>query len=102
MFFLNPGYQSVVYGKNKTIQEVDVGSYIAWKEGLFYFTNTPFDELLQQISRWYDIEVVYKTQVPKDTFSGKMSRNLSLMTVLELLNVSNINVRIEGSRLVVN
>ncbi|HMR19402.1 MAG TPA: DUF4974 domain-containing protein [Sphingobacterium sp.] len=101
-FLLEPGYQSIVLGKDKTIREVDIASYIAWKDGLFYFTNTSFDDLMRQISRWYNIEVVYRSQIPQDTFTGKMSRDLSLMTVLELLNVSNINVRIEGGKLVVN
>ncbi len=88
---LQPGQQSSLQ-KNGVldIKAVDVKRYIAWKEGLFHFQNTPFEDIMKQISRWYDVDVVYATSIPSDTFTGTMSRNLSLMTVLELLNVSNI------------
>jgi len=98
---LLPGQQSTVRGRNTDIQAVDTEKYTAWKTGLFHFSNTPFEDMMRQISRWYDVEVVYTATVPGDTFTGKMSRDLSLMTVLELLNVSNVQVRLEGKQLIV-
>src|SRR5690606_16905566 len=78
-FLLQPGYQSVVGSGDKTVRKVYVDEYIAWKEGLFYFRNTSFENIMKQISRWYDVEVVYKNKTPpRDTFTGKMSRDLSL------------------------
>lgn len=101
-FLLRPGYQSAVLGNDRSIKEVDVAQYIAWKEGLFYFKNTSFEEMMDQITNWYDIEIVYKSKVPNETFTGKISRNLSLMTFLELLNVSNVSVSLEGKKLMVD
>jgi len=98
---LLPGQQSTVRGRNTDIQAVDTEKYTAWKTGLFHFGNTPFEDMMRQISRWYDVEVVYTATIPGDTFTGKMSRDLSLMTVLELLNVSNVQVRLEGKQLIV-
>ncbi len=88
---LLPGQQSTVQKHGIVdVKTVNVERYIAWKEGLFYFENTSFEDMMRQISRWYDVDIVYANAVPNDTFTGTMSRNLSLMTVLELLNVSDI------------
>lgn len=98
---LRPGEQATLRGTAITVQGVDVAAYTAWKDGRFYFRNTSFEEMMVQISRWYDVKVVYRREVPKETFSGNMSRNLSLMTVLELLNVSAVSIRLEKNSLIV-
>lgn len=99
---LSPGEQGVIRGNAITIQPVLVEKYIAWKEGRFHFRKTPFEELMRQIARWYDVEIMYNKDIPKETFSGEMSRNLTLKSVLELLNVSAVQVEVIDKRLIVN
>ena len=99
---LVPGKQSVVNDGNTNVRDVLVEKDIAWKSGSFYFDNTPIEEMLKQVSRWYDVEVVYERNVPKDRFSGTMSRNVTLQTVLELLRISEITYRIEKNKLIIN
>jgi len=99
---LIPGQQSTLQKNGLVeIKKVDMEQYIAWKDGLFYFQKTPFDDMMRQISKWYDVDVVYKSTIPNYTFSGRMGRNLSLMTVLELLNVSSIQVKLVNNQLIV-
>lgn len=99
---ISPGEQAIMNGSSLDIVAVDVYKYTAWKDGLFYFRQTPFDELIREIARWYDVEVVYKGAVPNETFSGKMRRGLSLMTVLDLLDVSaKASIRLENQTLVI-
>ena len=99
---LEVGQQSVLTGENIAISTADIEKELAWKNGLFFFRNTPFEEMMRQISRWYDMEVIYRSQIPRDTFTGKMSRDLSLMTVLELLNVSNVHIQLKNNQLIVD
>ncbi|MBD1423731.1 FecR domain-containing protein [Sphingobacterium chuzhouense] len=101
-FLLEPGYQSVVTKNDRSVQKVDIAQFVAWKDGLFLFKNTSFEQMMSQISRWYDVDVMYKGNIPHESFTGKMSRQLSLLTVLELLNVSNVNVQIQDKKLIVN
>jgi len=98
---LLPGEQSVVRGATTDIRQVATEPYIAWKNGDFYFDNTPLADMMKQIGRWYDVEVVYEKAVPKEKFSGAMSRNVTLQTVLELLRISEINYRIEKNKLII-
>ncbi len=96
---LDPGEQSVVQEAVTDIQHVGTEPYIAWKNGDFYFDNTPLVNVMKQIARWYDVEVVYERGVPQENFSGTMSRNVTLQTVLELLRISEIKYRIENNQL---
>lgn len=98
---IKPGEQSTVDGARIDIKEVDVEKYVAWKSGKFFFKNTPFQDMITQVARWYDIEVVYEGKVPTTTFSGDMKRSVSLMTVLDMLKISNIPFRIDGKKLII-
>lgn len=96
---LEPGQQSVVQSEGMVINQIDVQPFIAWKEGYFHFKRTPFSEVLAQMSRWYDIELVYEGRVPYQTFTGKMSRNVNLTNVLKLFRGSGIQFRFENKKL---
>lgn len=100
---LVPNEQSVVRASITAIQQVDTEPYIAWKNGYFYFKRTPFKEVMRQLARWYNVEVIYESGIPQETFSGKMGRELTLNAALKLLNVSAVQVDIvDGNKLIVH
>ncbi|QNL51911.1 FecR domain-containing protein [Olivibacter sp. SDN3] len=101
---LQPGQRSIIgaEGTHIHVQKVDVGPYTAWKNGQFHFQRTPLTEIMKQISRWYDVEVEYRNEIPQETFSGKMNRDVSLKGVLNIFQVSTIDVRLEDKKLIVN
>lgn len=101
---LRPGQQARVKGEDKirVLNDVDVEKVMAWKNGVFNFQDATLQEVMRQLERWYDIEVVYEKDVPQLEFFGKMGKDLSLQTVLRGLEKSNVHFRIEeGRRLVV-
>ncbi len=99
---LKPGQQGIVRDASTNVQQVDTEPYIAWKSGYFYFKHTPFEEVMRQLVRWYDVELVYKGDIPQETFSGEMDRDLTLNAALELLNVSAVRIKITaGNKLIV-
>lgn len=99
---LSPGQESVLTPSGIQIRKANMESAIAWKSGIFHFDDTPFKQMMTQIARWYDIEVVYEGEAPAEVFSGKMSRNVNLGVLLSFLKDSGIDLRIEGNRLIVN
>lgn len=98
---LAPGEQSLLSGNGIRKKHVDLAPYIAWKDGNFHFDNTHLAEMMKQMSRWYDIDVVYQNQVPNERFNGTLSRNVTLQTVLELLHISEIAYRLQGNQLII-
>lgn len=100
---LRPGQQANISSSAiKIAEDADVQQAIAWKNGLFNFQGQKLEEVMRQLSRWYDVEVVYPEGVPDIAFFGGMDRGLTLSSVLRFLEDSKVHFRIEhGNRLVV-
>lgn len=99
---LRPGEESVIYGSSGIqVKPVNVEAATAWKSGIFYFDETSSSQMLKQISRWYNIEIIYEGTPPKEVFTGKMSRNVNLGVLLKFLKDSGINLHLEGEKLIV-
>ncbi|PPL01461.1 FecR family protein [Parapedobacter indicus] len=84
-----------------TIRGVDTQSIVSWKDGYFRFDNTGLAELMRQISRWYDIEVVYEAPVKDYEFVGKLERSAKLSKVLKILELGGVQFRVEENKLIV-
>ncbi|WEK34317.1 MAG: FecR domain-containing protein [Candidatus Pseudobacter hemicellulosilyticus] len=101
---LKPGQQARIAGNGQaasgiSIQEqVNLDQVMAWKNGLFNFEDASLKEVMNQLERWYDIEVVYEKGIPAVQFGGEMSRNVPLSDVLEALKAWNIHFRMESGR----
>jgi transmembrane sensor len=102
--FIKPGEQASLSkdGKLSTIKDVDVDKVIAWKNGWFEFDKTDLQAILRQISRWYDVDVVYEKNVTQEKFGGRISRNLPLSNLLELLKSNGVQFKLDGKKLIVN
>lgn len=99
---IKPGEQAEVLEKTiKVNTGVNVNKEIAWKNGLFYFKNENLKAIMRQIARWYDVDVVYEGKISNDEISGKIYRNANLSEVLKLLNVLDVNYKIEGKKLII-
>ncbi len=99
---LSPGEQAIMSEAAIRTSQVDVTQYTAWKDGFFNFNGKTLQEAMKQLARWYDIEVDYEGGVPDNvTLRGKMERNLSLQTTLEILQRLNLKYRVEGRRLTI-
>lgn len=105
---LIPGQQaSMLYNQlqqaDMTIQRVDTSKVIAWKNGMLNLHNLALAEVMKQISRWYNIDVVYEGNIPDITFWGEISRTENLSTVLSFMAQSGVNFKIEdgGKKIIV-
>ena len=100
---LKPGEQAILI-KNKEdleIKKVDMGEVMAWKKGLFQFKGADIITIMNEISRWYDVEVIYSGKVPVRHFEGKISRDAELSEVLKILELSNVTFTVEGKKIIV-
>lgn len=73
---LKPGQQVTIDGKGiGKVKLVKAQLYTGWKDGMFNFENERLEDILKQLSRWYDIRVVYTDEQLKELhFSGDLSR----------------------------
>lgn len=90
------------HGGIRLISNVDASETVAWKEGLFQFTDAGIADIMRQIARWYDVEIVYADGVPAGHITGKIPRNTNLSEVLKMMQLSGIHFKIEGRKVIVS
>lgn len=102
---LHPGQQAQLSNASETgikvVKNVNTEKTIAWKNGLFYFDGATLAEIMRQMERWYDIEVVYENGIPDIEFEGEMTKDVSLNGLLVMLKRTDVHFRIEGRKLIV-
>lgn len=96
-----PGQQALVDDQTPVVSKADVNKAVAWKNGLFNFEGATLEEVMKQLERWYDIEVIYAGGIPNIAFGGEMTKNISLQGLLIVLEKSDVNFRLEGRKLIV-
>lgn len=94
---LSPGLAARVteQGDIKT-QSVDTNRVIAWKNGWFNFEDASILQIMNQLKRWYNIEVRYEGIIPVQHYSGGIERELPLQEVLDMLRKSNVHFKMEN------
>ncbi|WP_316744393.1 FecR family protein [Pedobacter antarcticus] len=102
---IHPGQQAQTRRNSSEINiqsHVDTGRIISWKEGVFTFDNSDIEDVMKQLSRWYDAVVVYQGEKPAVTFTGVIPRNNNLSKVLEVLELAGgVKFKIEGNQIIV-
>jgi transmembrane sensor len=100
---LQPGEQAVAAAHSPlTIHHSpDIEETIAWKNGLFKYQEADIRTILRQAARWYDVEVVFEGPVTAERFRGTIGRQVKLSEFLQILELNNIHVNIQGKKIIV-
>jgi len=100
---LYPGQQSQIFknGNLLIIDNVEMDEVIAWKNGQFVFKQMNVEDIMRQLSRWYDVEVIFDSKLSKETFSGIVNRNVNLLEVLKITEAGGVRFKIDGKKIYV-
>ena len=102
---LQPGEQMQMNktGELKVVEGVDVESMVAWKEGIFNFEEADITAVMRELSRWYDVDVVYEGAMPKVLFTAIISKNNNINQVLNMLETTlRVHFRIQDRTIYVS
>lgn len=101
--YLTPGDQAAVYKDKSVVEKVDTSPFIAWKEGFILFNEKTLEQIMGDISRWYDIDIHFENERSKQLrFGGTVSRYENVSQVLKRLELTEqVKFRIEERRIVV-
>ena len=101
---LHPNQQAQLNHQNGNIEvdEVDVSLYTAWKNGKFLFRDERLEDIMKELSRWYDIKVFYMNQSVKELqFSGNLNKYKDISSMLEMIQVTeSVTVEVKGNIIV--
>ncbi|WP_342645444.1 FecR domain-containing protein [Mucilaginibacter sp. CSA2-8R] len=101
---LKPGQQALMNSSNSRVSVKnldDAEAEVAWKSGLFHFENTQIKEVMKQLARWYNVDVVYKGDIPDAHFTGEMYKSLSASKVLDGLAYTGLHFTIKDNQIIV-
>lgn len=102
---LKPGEQAQMKTKDQSpakISSADLEEVLAWKNDAFVFNNTPTDEVMKQMQRWYNVELEYKGPVPNLSFTGVIPRDSNLSTFLKVLEgTGGVKFGIEQNKVII-
>lgn len=88
---LLPGEQVRTDGATAQVIEADVEAVTSWKNGLFIFNGTPLPEVMEQVSRWYDVHIVYDREFKEQKFfTGEIKRNVPVSKLLQMMELTGI------------
>jgi hypothetical protein len=101
---LKPGQQAVIKrGDVQTkIMIADEAQALAWKDGYFLFKNTNIKDVVNELERWYNVDIQYDDNMEFENITGYISRNVKISSVLKMLQLSGIvNYEISGSKIII-
>lgn len=106
VYILQPGEQAVFDKTNGDlhVEEVDVSYVIAWKEGRLRFRDRPLKEIMDFISRWYDVDVEYlDEEVKYYLFGCNFNRHATVLPLLELFqSTGTVHFEIVDKKIIVS
>lgn len=66
------------------VREVDARNFILWKDGLFYFDDAELGDILEELSRWYNVNIFYANPDLKSMrFTMKIKRYENIDKILQ-------------------
>jgi biopolymer transport protein ExbD len=101
---LKPGQQAVIKrGDVQTkVMIADEAQALAWKDGYFLFKNTNIKDVVNELERWYNVDIQYEDEMEFENITGYISRNVKISSVLKMLQLSGIvNYEISGSKIII-
>jgi len=101
---IRPGEQALAIDNGKlTIEKgIDLDAVMAWKNGRFQFEGVGIDEVMKQVGRWYDVEVVYEAKPKEQHFRGGIARDVEASKLFKMLEATGaVHFRIEGRKVIV-
>lgn len=69
------------------VSEVNIESFLYWKEGFFYFDDIPLADMMKEIGRWYNIDIEFRNSKIMDLrMHFFANRHQDIFNLIELLN----------------
>ncbi|MFD2872328.1 FecR family protein [Mucilaginibacter ximonensis] len=100
---MKPGQEVSMVGATFSTANVDPEDAVAWTKDQLQFDNKTVPEIMRQIARWYDVQVIFNSDIPEGTWTGAISRQRRLSQVLRMMQKSNeVKFKFDGKKLYVS
>jgi transmembrane sensor len=99
---LLPGQQAQLINEKLTmISTVDTGETVAWKNGRTSFHEADIQTIMNAISRWYDVDIIYVGKIPGKKFNISFPRKADLSELLDNLKKQGVHFSVRDKTVTV-
>lgn len=96
--------EQLVYSVRKdslSLRSVPTCLYTSWKDGVYSLEQTPLGQIMEDLSRWYDVPIVYESEDLKYiTFTGEIKRYKNFREVMQIFELTKrIRFRMKGNNI---
>ena len=100
---LRPGQFCEIRPGGLSVGEADLMAVLAWKNGEFIFKDAPWQQVIDELARRYDAELIYEERELGDLkLHIYMKRPASLEAVLaEIERITDISYDVEGKKVII-
>ena len=97
---LVPGEQSQLFKTGELrVSNVDIQETIDWQKGYFAFHNEDIYQIMRKVARWYDIEVIYESELPTEKLGGTLSRHQDVSKLFDAMQSTGLfKFKIQGKK----
>jgi transmembrane sensor len=102
---IEPGEQAAwnkAYGNSLVKHRVNTEQETAWINGVFSFDGEDIKSVMRQVSRWYDVNVIYVGPISQEKYYGEIFRNSKLSEVFKILKIENVHFDVAGKTIKVS
>ncbi|SDJ34877.1 FecR family protein [Pedobacter sp. ok626] len=102
---IEPGEQAVwnrARGNTLFKHQVNTDQETAWINGVFSFDGDDIKSIMRQVSRWYDVDVIYVGPISEEKYYGEIFRNSKLSEVFRILKIDNVHFDVAGKTIKVS
>ncbi|TBO40437.1 FecR family protein [Pedobacter kyonggii] len=89
---LKPGQQASINQSTgiAVSNNIDLEAVMAWRNDLFVFKDMEIKDIARQLSRWYDVQVVFKGTPSKIPYTGTIAKDVALSEILSMLQFTGL------------
>lgn len=101
---LKPDQQLILKQDNEVrIVEVDARKQGVWRTGSFLFEEERLEDVMGQLSRWYDVEVFFADPEARELhFSGELNRYENISRILEMIELTtHVSFTVKGKAITI-
>lgn len=100
---LNPGEDVTAIDGKMVVSSVDMKAFRFWRDGYFYFEDAPLADMMTELGRWHNVNVVLGS---RSLMSYRLhfvsGRNEDISDVVNRLNkFSYLDVKLDGNKIVI-
>lgn len=100
---LKPGQQTVTANGYTSVRDVETIYYTSWKDGYFIFENTPLEEIMEELSLWYDCQYFFQnTAAAELRITARLKKYDEIDVLLGILSKTNeIQIEKKGNAILI-